>query len=129
MKDPQVNRLYRWESRNGWDVSNISFAQAKRIIFHACHHYGVAHPEVRLHTTRSLPWSISELNLISLQRDRYLNIPVALHEATHHIVDHLHGSRPQEHGATFMGVYLDLLNLFYIRMHDNARAYGLKWTS
>src|SRR5208282_5290797 len=91
--DPQIKLLYRWEAANGWDDNTIQFEEAKSAIISACKLYNVEPPDIQLHTTRSLPWSYPEQNIISLQRDKYLNLPIALHEASHHIVHKLHGAR------------------------------------
>ena len=129
--DPQITALYNWEGSNGWDSNRTSFKKARAAILSACRHFWVEPPEIRLHKTRSLPWSKPGQMLISLQRDRYLNIPIALHEATHHIVFHLFGDKPQDHGPTFLGIYLHLLERAKVKTRANlrasARAYGLKW--
>ncbi len=129
--DPQIKALYKWEGKNGWDVSDTSFSKAGWAIHNACELYRVPQPVVKLHTTRALPWSIPSEMVISLQRDCYLNIPIALHEATHHIVFHLFGARPQDHGPTFLGIYLRLLAREKVEtraaLHASARAHGLKW--
>lgn len=136
--DPQLKRLYRWEENNGWDESTISFRKAKALIILACKVYKVEPPKVLLHTTRALPHSFPEENFISLQRDKYLKVPISLHEAAHHIVYKLYGARPQDHGPTFMGVYLKLLTKFHTNKIDGlssnlmwyyiADAAELRWT-
>lgn len=125
--DPQLTKLYRWEVVNGWDDNTIAFDKASSIIISACKLYNVEPPTVLLHTTRALPWSCPTWNIISLQRDRYLNVPISLHEAAHHIVYKLHGAKPQDHGPTFLGIYLDLLNRNEFPMFNSAKAYGLRW--
>jgi len=37
------------------------------------------------------------------------NVPTALHEAAHHIAWTFYGDRIQDHGRTWLGIYLDLL--------------------
>lgn len=125
--DRQVNLLYRWESWNGWDKNTIGFNKAKSVIISACRAYKVKLPEIKIHNTRLLPWSCPENNLISMQRGKYLNIPVCLHEASHHIVYNLYGARPQDHGPTFLGIYLDLLNRNGFPRYRSAKEYGLRW--
>ena len=111
----------------GWDDSDTNFSAASQAIHNTCEFYKVPQPEIKLHTTRALPWSCPERGVISLQRDKYLNVPISLHEATHHVVWHKFGTRVQDHGPTFLGVYLDLLKTNGFDMYDSARAYGLKW--
>ncbi len=125
--DPQLKRLYRWESTNGWDNNTINFNTAKSIIISACGLFEVDPPEVQLHTSHALPFSIPAWDLISLQKGKYLNVPICLHEASHHIVNKLRGARPQDHGPTFLGIYLHLLNKNGFPMYDSARMNGLRW--
>jgi hypothetical protein len=129
--DPQLKPLYAWEERNGWNDSTISFKSAKKHIIDACNYYKVVIPEVRLHATRNLPYASQHNNFISLQRDRYLNVPVSLHEAAHHIVWQKYGARPQDHGPTFLGIYLHLLEKAKITLpgglRASAKAAKLKW--
>ena len=125
--DPQMKRLYAWEAANRWDKNTISFKRAKEVILVSCDMYGVTLPEVLIHKTRALPWSCPSENIISMQRDKYLNIPIALHEATHHIVYYWYGTRPQDHGPTFLGIYLDLLKRYSFDMYTSAKAVGLRW--
>jgi len=129
--DPQLKNLYRWEGSNGWDVSNASFKKAKDAIIFACSYFSVSAPEIKLHKNRNLPFSIPDKMVIGLQRDRYLNVPIALHEASHHIAWHLFGSRIQDHGPTFLGIYLHLLETVEVdtrvALRTSARAHKLKW--
>jgi hypothetical protein len=127
MKDPQLKSVYAWENKMDWNGSDISFLKAVMLIEDACRRYKVKSPTVKLHKTHHLPFSIPEQNIISLQRDRYLNVPITLHEAAHHIVYHLHGARAQDHGPTFMAVYLDLLKASKIDAYESAEKHGLKW--
>lgn len=60
------------------------------------------------------------------------NVATAMHEAAHHIAWHLHGERIQDHGRTFLGIYLDLLVRAKVAprvaLEASARSYKLKWT-
>lgn len=125
--DPQLKLLYRWESANGWDDNLCSFFRCGWTIHNACELYRVPQPMIKLHTTRNLPWSCPSENIISMQRDKYLNVPISLHETSHHIVYHKHGARPQDHGPTFLRIYLDLLIQNGFNMYKSANAYGLRW--
>lgn len=55
----------------------------------------------------------------------------AMHEASHHIVFKLCGYRVQDHGPTFLGVYLWLLERSGVApqsaLHASAREFKLKW--
>jgi hypothetical protein len=127
MKDPQLKSVYSWENKMGWNGSDISRMHAVMLIEQACRKYKVKSPIIKFHTSRALPYSVPEENIISLQTHRYLNIPITLHEAAHHIVWNLYGCRVQDHGPTFMGVYLDLLEGSDIDAYESAKNHGLKW--
>ena len=68
--------------------------------------------------------------MVSFSR-RGKNVATALHEAAHIIVFDKFGDKPQDHGPTFMGVYLWLLTTAgvapRIALEATARANGLKW--
>lgn len=59
------------------------------------------------------------------------NVATALHEAAHLIVNDLFSGAAQDHGPTFLGVYMWLLETAgvapKIALHATARAHGLKW--
>lgn len=59
------------------------------------------------------------------------NAATALHEAAHLIAHDLYGDRGQDHGPTFLGVYMWLLETAgvapRIALHATARAHGLRW--
>lgn len=79
---------------------------------------------------------MGHLNLISLQAVGPLdkggkNMAVAMHEAAHHIVFKLCGWRVKDHGPTFLGVYLWLLEKSGVApkaaLHASARVFKLRW--
>lgn len=136
--DPSRKKVYRWEDDwPGWNKNTLSLRSCRAVIVSACHAYDVAPPAVRQHGD-GLSWSEPEdENVISFQSKSRRpgnggkNLPVALHEAAHHIVFHLHGKRVQDHGPTFMRVYLDLLTRFRVAprlaLEVTARKWGLRW--
>jgi hypothetical protein len=113
--DPHKNDVYLWEdSWPGWNRNHVGIRACRRLIATACRHYKVKCPTVTTHHKRSFSFSIPTKDYISLQgwghEDRGgLNVPTALHEAAHHIAWSLHGDRIQDHGPTWLGIYLDLL--------------------
>ncbi len=113
--DPHKEQVYDWEdSWPGWNRNHIGINACRNLIAVACRHYNVKCPTVRVHHVRSMSFAIPTKCYISLQgwasEDRGgLNVPTALHEAAHHIAWSLHGNRIQDHGATWLGIYLDLL--------------------
>lgn len=78
-----------------------------------------------------------ELGLISIQAvgskpgRGAKNPQTCLHEAAHWILWKLHGERPQDHGPTFMRIYLHLLVEYDVAPREaleaSARRHKLKW--
>jgi len=129
MKDPQKRKVYDWEESQGWDKNATTFEVCKRRIEQACQWYDVTVPEVRSHRNE-LSWSLPWVDVISMREDGELNVPIALHEAAHHIVFKLRRERVQDHGPFFFGIYLDLLERFYRSnnvLRESARKAGIKW--
>ncbi len=113
--DPHKEQVYDWEdSWPGWNRNHIGIRACRKMVAVACGHYKVKCPTVTVHHKRSFSFSIPTKDYISIQGWGYedrggLNVPTALHEAAHHIAWSLHGNRVQDHGATWLGIYLDLL--------------------
>ncbi len=113
--DPHKEDVYAWEdSWPGWNRNHIGIRACRKMVAVACGHYKVKCPTVTVHHKRSFSFSIPTKDYISIQGWGYedrggLNVPTALHEAAHHIAWSLYGNRVQDHGATWLGIYLDLL--------------------
>lgn len=136
--DPQREPLYAWEDEWwGWNRNTTTLAICRRYIETACAHYGIKPPRVRQHHQVSLSYSIPAESVISLQAKGSspgkggLNPATALHEAAHHVVFWIWGARPQDHGPTFLGVYMWLLERAGIApgeaLRASARARRLRW--
>lgn len=136
MDDPQKDDLYAWEEHDhhGWMLNTHTLPYLKGLVRQACERYGVEPPDVRCHMKCSISYSIPGDMVISLQGIGTkpgrggLNPATALHEAAHHVVYWMWGERVQDHGPTFLGLYIELLETFGV-LHDKAaaRARGLKW--
>ena len=113
--DPHKEQVYEWEdSWPGWNRNHIGINACRKLVAVACGHYKVKCPTVTVHHKRSILFLNTDERLHQLQGWGYedrggLNVPTALHEAAHHIAWTLHGDRIQDHGATWLGIYLDLL--------------------
>lgn len=130
--DPQLELVYAWEdSWWGWNKSLISFDESQRWIKLACRAFEVHAPSVTRHYTRALSWSIPQYNIISMQNDGGLNIPISLHEASHHIVWHRYGDKAHDHGPTFVGVYLRLLEKAKVAspeaLRSSLKKFNVRW--
>lgn len=133
--DPQKDRLYSWEEgQAGWMQNTHGLPYLKGLVRRACALYGVEPPDVHVHWKCSISYVIPADGVMSLQGVGTkpgrggLNPPTALHEAAHHVVYWLWGSRPQDHGPTFLGVFIALLEAFGVPYDEPAaREWGLKW--
>lgn len=106
----------------------LSIPECRWVVHRACASYDVIPPTVFPGAVKAR-WAYyhSIKHHISLNRPAQ-NIPVALHEAAHAIVAAL-APRAQDHGPTWLGVYLDLLIGFLpaSAIYPSARASGLRW--
>jgi len=135
--DPWRDTVYEWEdSWPGWGKNHISLKAVKALIAHACDQYEVPHADVTQHLERTYSWSRPTTDDISIQGGKHRakggrNVATTLHEAAHHIAWHLHGDRIQDHGRTFLGIYLDLLIRAKVAprvaLEASARSFKLKW--
>ena len=135
--DPHREAVYSWEdSWPGWGRNHLSLKECETLVHAACDAHKVPRPSVSQHQKRSFSWSIPSKNLISIQGGEHRgrggrNVATVLHEAAHHIAWHLYGERIQDHGPTFLGVYLELLIRARvapkIALESTARSFKLKW--
>ena len=134
--DPHKDAVYSWEdSWPGWNKNHITFKAVRAVVYAACDHYKVKRPTVVQHPQRSFSWSMPTRNRMSIQGGEHRgpggrNVATALHEAAHHIVWNLYGDRVQDHGPTFLGIYLDLLVRAkvapQVALHASLKSFGLK---
>lgn len=135
--DPHRKTVYAWEdSWPGWNRNHITTHECRSLIRCACGQYKVPCPTVIVHPQRSMSWSIPPDGRISIQGGAHKgrggrNVATSLHEAAHHIAWTLHGERIQDHGRTFLRIYLDLLVRArvapQIALEASAKAHGLRW--
>jgi hypothetical protein len=139
VKDSQKERLYEWEdSWHFWNVNTLSLVECRNVVRTACSKYSVPAPKVRQHNVRSMSFCIPTMNIISLQAVAPKNfggknLATCLHESAHLIVWFHCKSRPQDHGPTFLGIYLWLLEEARAApanaLYASARSFGLKWVA
>lgn len=135
--DPQKDRLYDFEGEwVEWNTNRLPLADCRAIIRSACEHYGVKTPRVTQHFKRSFSWYSPDDNWICLQakgamRTSGKNAATALHEAAHAIVWQLFGYTVADHGPTFLGIFMALLERAAVApveaLHAAARKHKLKW--
>jgi len=136
--DPQKEALYAWEDTwYDWGENSLTLAQCRKLIRGACRKYGVPPPAVKQHT-RSMSWCMPTAYLISMQaaspekpNRSGKNPATALHEAAHHIAYFYFKDKIQDHGPSFLGIYMWLLESAKIApevaLHASARKHGLRW--
>ena len=135
--DPHQDAVYRWEDEwPAWNRNHVSLRVCRKAIRAACKWYKVEPPTVTQHDGRGLAFSWPKQHRISMQGGEHAriggkNIATALHEAAHHIAYAIYGERLQDHGRTWLGIYLNLLERAGIAprvaLEASARAHGLKW--
>lgn len=136
-EDPQRHLVYAWEeSWEPWNYNSLTLTECRAWVEAACRLWDVTPPRVRQHRSNEYSWCHTRLGIISLQGGAHRarggrNVSQALHEAAHWIVYQLHGDKPQDHGPTFMGLYLWLLENARVAprlaLHATARAHGIEW--
>ncbi len=129
--DPQQKAVYSWETEwRDWNRETLTLSECRAAIYWACAKYDVGAPPVRQHNTKAYPWYDVKLHAMSFS-SKGKNPATALHEAAHLIAYDYFGDRIQDHGPTFLGIYMWLLETARIApriaLHATARAHGLKW--
>ena len=136
-EDPQRDRIYRWEdSWAPWSINSLTIRQCRDWIEAACRLYGVEPPRVTQHRTREYSYCHTTQGVISMQGGRHggrgaKNCAISLHEAAHWIVFQRFHESTQDHGPTFFGVYIWLLENSRIAprvaLQASARHEGITW--
>jgi hypothetical protein len=129
--DPQQDSVYRWEGEwRAWNRAEFTLAECRAAINWACSKYDVGAPPVRQHNTKEYPWYDVKLHAMSFSA-KGKNAATCLHEAAHLIAYDYFGDRIQDHGPTFLGIYMWLLEAARVAprvaLHATARSHGLKW--
>lgn len=136
MDDIQKPSLYAWEDLfSSFGKRSETRSEIKSLIGRACRLYGVEPPAVHFVSRVKSPtltrttWYDPSNQSISMGY-RSCNDAIALHEASHAIVDDLYES-VEDHGPEFLGVYFDLLAWARVipksAIHASARELGLRW--
>jgi hypothetical protein len=135
--DPHSKRVYAWEdSWPQWNYNSLTLASCRTLIAVACKQYRLLAPRVIQHNKRTLSWCEPVKDRISLQgvgpnNRGGKNAAVCLHEAAHHIAWKYFGDRIADHGPTWLGIYMWLLESAEVApavaLHASARKFGLRW--
>lgn len=136
-EDPQKAALYAWEEAWGpWNYNSLTLTECRAYIEHACRLYDVEAPRVRQHRTKAYSWCHVTMGVISMQGGKHRarggrNPSQCLHEVAHWIVFKKWGDKPQDHGRTFLGVYLWLMAEARLApptaLVASAREFNLQW--
>lgn len=135
--DPHKEKVYEWEDGWAqWDYNSLTLPACRGLVRTACAKYGLAPPVVKQHNIRSLSYCIPSKDVISLQgvgpdNKGGKNAAVALHEAAHYIAWKYFGEKIADHGPTWLGIYMWLLEAAEVApataLHATAREKGLRW--
>ncbi len=135
--DPQKEAVYAWEDSWGpWNFNSLTLTECRQWIEDACKQYGVEPPRVRQHRTRTFSWCHVVLGIISMQGGAHRarggrNVSQCMHEVAHWIVHKRFGDKVLDHGPTFLGVFMWLLEWAQVApptaLHASARTHKLKW--
>lgn len=117
--DPQRDRVYDWEFRQGarFNRATLSLAECGLVIDLALKCYGCESIDLERGSPHRYSFNESELRSIVMQGrtprgNGGMNVPTVLHEVAHQITwDVYQESRPRvhDHGAFWLGVYRTLL--------------------
>lgn len=136
-KDSQQQAVYSWEEDwRDWCINSITYRQCRHVIRDACKLFGVKAPSIQFHKGRT--WSWQQEDVISLQDNGkpngcigQLNSVTCLHEVAHYI-HWRRGGAGQDHGSTWLGIYMHLLRKFSVAptlaLWATANSHGLRWT-
>lgn len=129
--DPWGPAIYAFE--DDWSEANrdtLTVIQCREIIRLACAAYGVKAPPVKLDRCAKMSYCYDDgsgVYLIPTQCNKF----VALHEISHYIADRYHGTKAEDHGYEFQGIYFFLLAHAdicpEIALAASVRARGLLW--
>lgn len=137
-QDPQRHLVYDWEDYwAAWGNNDLTLRECRDAIFWACGRFDVAPPKVTQHNTCAMSECDVVQGVISMQAKGARkgrggkNAATVLHEVAHWVVFKLHGWAPQDHGPTFLGVYMTLLIGYRvaprIALESTARHFKLRW--
>jgi len=136
-EDPQKHLVYRWEEAWApWGINSLTIQQCRDWIEAACKLYEVDPPRVTQHRTREYSYCHVTQGVISMQGGKMggpggRNCATALHEAAHWIVHQKFSDQAQDHGPTFFGVYVWLLENARVApreaLHASANSFGIAW--
>lgn len=131
MKDTQQEAVYDWEGEFlDWNRQTLTLSSVRSYVRTACAHYGLRAPAVKHHSGNALAFYVDDGSMMSFP-DWCMNPAVSLHEAAHHIVTQHFGKSVQDHGPTWLGVYMWLLETAGIAprsaLQTTARRRKLRW--
>jgi hypothetical protein len=128
--DPQAQKFYDWTWQwLDWNVKQMGLKDCRELIRKICAAWQVPMPKVlAVSAQRHFSDYDDEGHQIRLIPSHH-NMATSIHEAAHAIVYH-HYPGAQDHGPTFVGVFLDLMDQAEIApreaLYTSARKAGLK---
>ena len=134
-EDPQRHLVYDWEDEwRDWQLNTLTLEECRVAVRTACKLYGLKPPAVKQHKYRGMSWCdgrVISMQAVGFRSRGGKNIATTLHETAHFIVMRLYPRYRHDHGPTYLGVFLWLLQAAKvaprIALHASARYFGLRW--
>lgn len=128
--DPQRERVYEWETEFAdWNRKTMTLPEVRAYVSTSCAHYGLEAPPVRPLPGKQYAYCMGDGDHMGFS-EWCRNPAIALHESSHFIVLKL-SPKSQDHGPTWLGIYMWLLEEARIApasaLTASARKHGLKW--
>lgn len=134
MKDSQRDAVYAWETEwADWNRGTLSLTKCRAYVAVACQLFGLDLPTVRQHRTKASSYSCTtETAAVISFNLQHKNPAIALHEVAHYIHSKTtRGHTAQDHGPTWLGIYLTLLIVAQVApkaaLFATARKHKLRW--
>lgn len=118
--DPQCKRVYKWTWQwFDWNRRTLTDKEVKAVIKKACEVWDIHQPRFIGFCPKKAPCSVYNDDDQSLRMlPDHCNPATVLHEVAHHIVHVRLGTKYQDHGPEWLGVFLDLLVAFHVAPED-----------
>lgn len=133
MTDSQRDRVYAWETDwADWNRETLTLAKCRGYVAVACKLFGLDLPSVRQHKTKASSYSCTTATAAVISFNlQHKNPAIALHEVAHYIHSRTAERPGQDHGPTWLGIYMALLILTQVAPKEalfaTARKHKLRW--
>ena len=128
--DPQREAVYEWETEfRDWNRQTMKLPEVREYVRTACAHYKLEAPPVRPLSGKQYAYCMGDGAHMGFS-EWCRNPAIALHESAHFITLNL-APKAQDHGPTWLGIYMWLLEAAGVApveaLAASARKHGLRW--